>query len=133
MTDKDIHTARAKTMIAEAEAMLAAAKAELKKAEGAQFPDEPVRDPWGATYAMITFQKRFGKPSGRFYTYAALRPGNNTSTLWYLTGRQLGDPGYGMTWKAMCEFIAKEEGDQRGAVIRTMQVWNRGNYMKELP
>lgn len=72
--------------------------------ENADLPDEPIFD--GRNPMFITFQKRFGRSSGRFYTYAAVGLHHNR---WFITGRQPADPLQGMTWEALMKFMVNEE------------------------
>lgn len=114
---------QAKILVARAEKLLADAKAQLAAATAPQFPDEPVRDPWGKQTEVISFTKFFGRPNTKGYTYLALRP--NITGDWYITGRSNTDPKYGMNWKSLTEFIAKDEGDQLQKVINSMTTWGK--------
>lgn len=116
---------QAKILVASAEKLLADAKAQLAAVTAPQFPTEPVRDPWGKQTEVISFTKFFGRANTKGYTYLALRPTTNTNSLWYITGRSIGDPGTGMTWESLIKFIAKDEAGQLQRVINSMTTWGK--------
>ena len=104
------------TRIEALEAELARCKMALAKAD---LPDEPIFDP-GMGPKFITFQKRFGRSSGRFYTYAAVAPYSNR---WFITGRRFADfTDQGMSWDRLMEFMVSDETEiSRTHVIETFR------------
>lgn len=102
----------ARQMIADAEALILKLKQVI---ETDDLPNEPEFP--GGIAKFVTFQKRFGRSSGRFYTYAAVGTKPN---FWFITGRLPADPLRGMTWRELMEFMVSEESDwTRARVIET--------------
>lgn len=99
----DLITTRA--MLADAKALVAKLEAEEQAAVIAELPAEPDFPTHGVP-RVITFKKRFGAYSGKFYNYAAIAPRHN---CWYLTGRKPSDPITGRTWDQLLDFIVSEE------------------------
>lgn len=86
--------------------------------EHADLPDEPFFP--GGIAQFVTFQKRFSKSTGRFYTYAAVGTKPN---FWFITGRKPADPLTGMTWRELMDFMVSEESEwTRAKVIETYRV-----------
>jgi hypothetical protein len=73
----------------------------------------------------VSFQKRFGRSYGGFYTYGALSPGQLDN--WYITCRQNGDQsvGVGISWGKLIEFMLKDETpESTPKVIASFKHWN---------
>lgn len=86
--------------------------------EQSDLPDEPIFDNVNPNF--ITFQKRFGKSSGRFYTYAAV---GLYPDRWFITGRKPAEPTSGMKWAELMDFMVAEESvSSRPHVIATYRV-----------
>lgn len=85
--------------------------------EEADLPDEPIIM---GVPKYITFVKRFGRSSGKAYTYAAVAP---VANHWFITGRRADDwSDQGMTWKRLMEFMVSEETEtSRAQVIGTFR------------
>lgn len=105
-------------MLVDARALVARLEEQLIEAELSDLPKEPFFD--GSSPRFITFQKRFGKHSGRFYTYAAVGLSPNR---WFITGRKPSDTVTGQSWNSLMDFMVSEETPvSRHHVIATYRV-----------